>query len=84
MKDIEGYPIHMKHYWSKSFQDYEAKLGKWQNAFWFRTELQELNQARFGEMMEKESLHAKYDVDMLVYVHKLTQALQCVELLRNT
>eukprot|EP00026_Physarum_polycephalum_P006101 Phypoly_transcript_06142.p1 GENE.Phypoly_transcript_06142~~Phypoly_transcript_06142.p1 ORF type:complete len:442 (+),score=55.82 Phypoly_transcript_06142:96-1328(+) len=82
-RDLEGYPIHMKHYWSKSFQDYKFKLGKWQNAHWFRTELKQLEELAFEERMTKEGFHAKYDVDMLEFVPRLTHALECTANLRE-
>jgi len=80
----------MKHYWSKSFEDYKSKLGKWQNAHWFRTELREIEKGeekkeeeRFGERIEGEGFHTKYDSDMIQFVQRLTRARECVGEIRK-
>lgn len=76
--DVEGYPIHMKHYWSKSYEDYTSKLMKWQNAFWFKKEYDQLSPLKFEQLMVEEDMNAKYDVDMLSYVDLLRFAIECV------
>jgi len=67
------YPIHLKHYWSKSFEDYYEKAVKWGMSNHLLDKLDEV----FWDSTSK--LNAAYDLDMATYVKAVTQALEATK-----
>jgi len=60
-----NFPVHIKHYWSKSYEDYSRKLRKW-SAWWITEEAKELTVDGFNEKMK--GFYEVYDVDMIPFI----------------